>query len=111
MISSASSELTKTPALHYTACAPISIRVRLTGSPSFQGKFASRRGEGGEEWRGGPLWSPAWGAGILARSPCWKDGSRRAFGAIPAASDRPNACASGHDAAATGSADAVLCAG
>jgi hypothetical protein len=40
------------------------MRVRvasgvLLGSPSLQGKYPPRRGEGGEEWRGGPLWSPA----------------------------------------------------
>jgi hypothetical protein len=30
----------------------------LTLHPS-EGKYPNRRGEGGEEWSGGPLWSPA----------------------------------------------------
>ncbi len=29
----------------------------------------SRRGEGGEEWRGGPLWSPAWGGTDMPAHP------------------------------------------
>jgi len=29
------------------------------GSLSLRGKYLSRRGEGGEGWQGGPLWSPA----------------------------------------------------
>jgi hypothetical protein len=33
--------------------------AKLRGSPSFQGKSPNRRGERGEVWRGGPLWSPA----------------------------------------------------
>ena len=41
---------------------PVSMvnRKRLTLQLSILlGKFGSRRGEGGEEWRGEPLWSPA----------------------------------------------------
>jgi hypothetical protein len=31
----------------------------LNISPFFRGNSPNRRGEGGEEWWGGPLWSPA----------------------------------------------------
>src|SRR6266568_8288162 len=34
-------------------------RMLHTDSSSFRGKYPSCRGEGGDEWLGGPLWSPA----------------------------------------------------
>jgi hypothetical protein len=34
-------------------------KLWISGSPSFRGKYPSRRGEGREERRGGPLRSPA----------------------------------------------------
>ncbi len=38
--------------------ATICQQLEKGGSPSFRGKYPSRRGESGEEWLGGPLWSP-----------------------------------------------------
>src|SRR5947207_11120091 len=38
------------------------LHIRRSGSPLVQGKYPFRRGEGGGEWLGGPLWSPVgWG--------------------------------------------------
>ena len=42
---------------------PLSLCIKrmwtVRNAPSLRGKYPSRRGEGGEEWLGGPLWSPA----------------------------------------------------